>query len=108
MTPEERRKRAEVRRAARAAAWRQELADKKLTTEAMRAVLKHPNSSPEQLIFAVEVLDSLERYRLIPCNSFTSIQADEAAEERRRAFVKEFAHKHPEIAQEIEDAKKHA
>lgn len=108
MTPEERKQRAADRKAARAAAWRQELADKKLTSEAMRAVLKHPDSSPQELIFAVEVLDSHECYRLIPHNSFTRIQADEAAEERRRAFVKEFAHKHPEIAQEIEDAMKHA
>lgn len=104
MTPEERKQRAADRKAARAAAWRQELADKKLTAEAMRAVLKHPDSSPQELIFAVEVLDGLELYHLIPHNSFTRIQADEAAEERRRAFVKEFAHKHPEIAQEIEDA----
>ena len=108
MTPEERKKRAEERRAARAAAWRQELADKKLTAEAMRAVLKHPNSSPEQLIFAVEVLDGLELYHLIPHNSFTRIQADEAAEERRRAFIKEFTSRHPEIMQEVEGAKKHA
>ena len=108
MTKEERTARAEQRRATRAEAWKQELADKKLTAEAMRAVLKHPYSSPEQLIFAVEVLDGLECYRLIPCNSFTRIQADEAAEERRRAFMQEFVRKHPEIAQVSEDAKKHA
>lgn len=108
MTAEQKAARAEERRAARAEALQQERADKRLTAEAMRAVLKHPDSSPEQLIFAVEVLDGLECYRLIPCNSFTRIQADEAAEERRRAFMQEFVRKHPEIAQESEDAKKHA
>ena len=108
MTPQERVARAEQRRAARAEAWAQERADKALTAAAMRTVLKHPDSSPQELIFAVEVLDSLECYRPIPCNSFTRIQADEAAEERRRSFVKEFAHKHPEIMQEVEGAKKHA
>lgn len=108
MTAEERKQRAAARKAARAEAWRQELADKQMAAEAMRAILQRPDSSPEQLIFAGEVLDNLEYYSLVPYNSFTRIQTDEAAEERRRAFVKEFVHKHPEIAQEIEDAKKHA
>lgn len=108
MTQEERRERAEARKAARAEAWQQEQADKKLAAAAMRAILQHPDSSPQELIFAVEVLDNLEYYSLIPYNSFTRIQTNEAAEERRRAFVEEFTRKHPEIAQEIEDAKKHA
>ena len=108
MTPEERKQRAADRKAARAAAWRQELADKKLAAEAMRVILRHPDSSPQELIFAVEILDNLECYSLIPCNSFTRIQADVAAEEQRRAFVEEFTRKHTEIAQEIEGAKKHA
>lgn len=74
----------------------------------MRTVLKHPDSSPQELIFAVEILDNLECYSLIPCNSFTRIQTDETAGERRRAFIEEFSSKHPEIMQEVEDAKKHA
>lgn len=105
MTPEERRERAASRKQARAETRRQERADKRLTAEAMRAVLQHPNSSPEQLIFAVEVLDSLECYRLIPCNSFTRIQADETADKRRKASMEEFSSKPPEIMQEIESAK---
>ena len=108
MTQEERKQRAEARKVARAEAWKQEQADKRLAAEAMRAILQHPDSSPQELIFAVEVLDNLEYYSLIPYNSFTRIQTDEAAEERRRAFVEEFTRKHPEIVQEIENAKKHA
>lgn len=108
MTQEERKQRAEARKAAQAEAWQQERADKKLAAEAMRAILQHPDSSPEQLIFAVEVLDGLGHYSLVPYNSFTRAQTNEAAEERRRAFAKEFLSKHPEIAKEIEDAKKHA
>lgn len=105
MTAEERAAKAAQRKEARAEMWRQERADKRLTAEAMRAVLKHPDSKPDQLIFALEVLDSLECYRLIPYNSFTRIQADETADKRRRAFIAEFSSKHPEIMQEIESAK---
>ena len=108
MTPEERAARREAKRASEAARREQERADKRLAAEAMRAIMKNPDSSPEQLIFALEVLDNLEYYSLIPYNSFTRAQTDEAAEERRREFAKEFWDKHPEIAQEIEDTKKHA
>ena len=108
MTQEERRERAAASKAARAEAWQQERTDKKLAADAMRSILQHPDSSPEQLIFAIEVLDSLEHYSLVPYNSFTRAQTNEAAEERRRTFAKEFLSKHPEIAKEIEDAKKHA
>lgn len=107
MTPEERAARREAKRATEAARREQERADKRLAAEAMRSILQHPDSSPEQLIFAVEVLDSLEHYSLVPYNSFTRAQTNEAAEERRRAFAKEFLSKHPDIAREIEDAKKH-
>ena len=107
MTPEERAARREAKRANEAARREQERADKRLAAEAMRAIMKNPDSSPEQLIFALEVLDNLEYYSLIPYNSFTRAQTDEATDDRRRAFMEEFAARHPEIMKEIEAAREH-
>ena len=46
--------------------WAQEAIDKPLMLDALRAVLRNPNSTPEQLIFAVSVLDSVKCYHVIP------------------------------------------
>ena len=52
---------------ARARAYRaQEAIDKPLMLDALRAVLRNPNSTPAQLIFAVSVLDSVKVYHVVP------------------------------------------
>lgn len=94
---EARKQRAEERKARERERWEQERRDKQATAEAMRAVLKHPNSTPDQLIFAVEVLDNLGYYHFIPANSFSKIQQDEKTEAQRRTFKEEFIRKHPSI-----------
>ena len=89
-----RRQRTEERKARERERWEQERRDKQATAEAMRAVLKHPDSNPDQLIFAVEVLENLGYYHFIPTNSFSRIQQDVKADEQRRAFREEFSRKH--------------
>lgn len=56
----------ELRAAARAEREAQEKADKALVLEALRAVLKDPEATTEQRIFAVSVLDSMQHYYLVP------------------------------------------
>lgn len=56
----------ELRAAARAEREAQEKADKALVLEALRAVLKDPEATAEQRIFAVSVLDSMQHYYLVP------------------------------------------
>lgn len=46
--------------------WAQEAIDKPLMLDALRAVLRNPNSTPAQLIFAVSVLDSVKVYHVVP------------------------------------------
>lgn len=108
MTATERQERTAARRAARAAQLEQERKDQQLVCEAMRSILSHPDSTPAEMIFALEILENLNHYSFSPYESFTKTQIDEAAEERRRAFREEFAAHHPEIMKEIEDAKKRA
>lgn len=58
----------EIRAAARAEREAQEKADKALVLEALRAVLKDPEATTEQRIFAVAVLDNMQHYYLVPYN----------------------------------------
>ena len=46
--------------------WAQEAIDKPLMLDALRAVLRNPNSTPAQLIFAVSVLDNVKAYHVVP------------------------------------------
>ena len=92
-----RKERAEERKARRRAQWEREEHDKQTAAEAMREVLKHPDSTPAQKIFALEILENLNCYHFIPYKSFTKTQMDEAAEEQRRTFREEFSRKHPDI-----------
>ena len=66
MTPEERKKRAEERRAARAEAWAQEQADRALMLDTLRDVLQDKTASPAQRLFAVAALDYAKSYHVIP------------------------------------------
>lgn len=109
LTPEQRearKQRAEQRKALERERWEQERRDRVTVAEAMRGLLRNPDSSPDQLIFAVEVLENLGYYHFIPTNSFSKIQQNEKTEAQRKAFREEFARRHPEIMQEIESAKK--
>lgn len=56
----------EARAAARAEREAQEKQDKALVLAALRAVLKDPEATTEQRIFAVAVLDSMEYYGFVP------------------------------------------
>lgn len=56
----------EIRAAARAEREAQEKADKALVLEALRAVLKDPEATAEQRIFAVAALDNMQHYYLVP------------------------------------------
>ena len=108
LTPEQRearRKRAEERKAQERERWEQERRDRVTVAEAMRGLLQNPDSNPDQLIFAVEVLDNLGYYHFIPTNSFSKIQQDEKAETQRRAFREEFVTRHPEFMWELESVK---
>lgn len=108
LTPEQRearKQRAEQRKALERERWEQERRDRVTAAEAMRGLLRNPDSNPDQLIFALEVLENLEHYSFIPYNSFSKIQQGEKAEARRLAFREEFARRHPEIMKEIESAK---
>lgn len=61
-----RQRNAEARKAAREAREAQEKADKALVLEALRAVLKDPEATTEQRLYAVAVLDSMQHYYLVP------------------------------------------
>lgn len=63
---ERRRANMEVRKAAREAREAQEKADKALVLETLRAVLKDPNATAEQRLYAVAVLDNMQHYYLVP------------------------------------------
>lgn len=63
---ERRRAGMEARKALREAREAREKADKALVLEALRAVLKDPEASAEQRIFAVAVLDGMEHYGFVP------------------------------------------
>ena len=63
---ERRRANMEARKAAREAREAQEKADKALVLETLRAVLKDPEATTEQRIFAVSVLDNIQHYYLVP------------------------------------------
>jgi hypothetical protein len=53
----------DARRAAREAEERQ---DKALVLDALRAVLKDPEATTEQRLYAVAVLDNMQYYRFVP------------------------------------------
>ena len=108
LTPEQRearKQRAEQRKALEQERWEQERRDRVTVAEAMRGLLRNPDSNPDQLIFALEVLENLEHYSFIPYNSFSKMQRDEKAEAQRKAFREEFSRKHPELMKEFERAK---
>ena len=63
---ETRRRNKEAREAGERAHRAQEAIDKPLMLDALRAVLRNPNSTPAQLIFAVSVLDSVKVYHVVP------------------------------------------
>lgn len=58
----------EARKAREAERYAQEKKDRTLVLEALRAVLKEPNATAEQRLYAVGVLDSMESYHFIPCS----------------------------------------
>lgn len=66
----------EARRAAREAEERQ---DKALVLDALRAVLKDPEATTEQRLYAVAVLDNMQYYRFVPCGVYQG-SADKVAE----------------------------
>lgn len=66
MTQEERKERAEARKAAERARWQQELADRDLILETLRDILKDKTASPAQRIFAVAALDYAKGYHVVP------------------------------------------
>lgn len=108
LTPEQRearRRRTEERKALERERREQEHCDRITVAEAMRGLLRNSDSSPDQLIFALKILENLEHYSFIPYNSFSKIQQGEKADAQRRAFREEFARRHPEIMREIERAK---
>lgn len=77
MTTRERNKAArEARRAAWAAAEQQ---DKALVLDALRAVLKDPEATTEQRLYAVAVLDNMQYYRFVPYGVKYQGSADIAA-----------------------------
>ena len=94
---EARKRRTEVRKAQERERWEQERRDRLIVAEAMRGLLKNPNTSADQAIFALEVLENIEHYSFIPHNSFSKIQQDEKTEAQRRTFKEEFIRKHPSI-----------
>lgn len=55
-----------ARDAQRARRDAEERADKSLMLEALRAVLRDPEATTEQKIFAVTVLDNVQHYSLVP------------------------------------------
>lgn len=61
-----RRRNAEARRAARAARAAEQERDKALVLDAMRAVLRDPDATTEQRLFAVAVLDNMTYLHAIP------------------------------------------
>ncbi len=63
---ETRRRNQEARQRQREAREAEEKADKALVLEAVRAVLRDPEATPEQRIFAVCVLDKAQYYHLVP------------------------------------------
>ena len=77
-----RRERAEERKARRREQWERELADRQTAAAAMRSILKNPNSSPDQLIFALTALDNLEYYSLVPSSLKTGTVDLSAIRER--------------------------
>lgn len=66
MTQEERKERAEARKAAERARWQQELADRELMLDTLRDVLKDKTASPAQRLFAVAALDYAKGYHVVP------------------------------------------
>ena len=65
---ERRRANMEARKAAREAREAQEKADKALMLAALRAVLKDPEATTEQRLYAVAVLDNMQHYYIVPYN----------------------------------------
>lgn len=94
---EARRQRSEERKAQQRERWERERRDRLIVAEAMRGLLKNPDTSADQAIFALEVLENIEHYSFIPHNSFSKIQQDEKTEAQRRVFKEEFIRKHPSI-----------
>lgn len=74
----------EARAAARAERDAQERQDKALVLEALRAVLKDPEATTEQRLYAVAVLDNMQHYSFTPYGVKYQGSADATAD-----FVKE-------------------
>lgn len=66
MDKETRKRNAEARRAWREAQAVEREQDKALVLAAMRSILEDPESSSEQRIFAVAVLDKIKGYYFVP------------------------------------------
>lgn len=66
MDKENRRRNAEARRALRAAREAEEKQDKALVVDALRAVLKDPETTAAQRLYAVAVLDKVKGYGFVP------------------------------------------
>lgn len=78
MTQEERKERAEARKAAERVRWQQELADRELMLDSLRDLLKDKTASPAQRIFAVAVLDYAKGYHVVP----SSLQYPDSRDDR--------------------------
>lgn len=58
----------EARAAARAERETQERQDKDLILAALRAVLRDPEATTEQRLYAVAILDNMQHYYIVPYN----------------------------------------
>lgn len=74
-----------ARKAAREAREAEEKQDKALVLEAMRAVLRDPEATTAQRIYAVTVLEEVQRYHFVPC-SMKYPEADAITADIKKAF----------------------
>lgn len=66
MTQEERKARAEARKAANRARWEQEKQDRAIVADALRAVIADDAATPAQRLFAVTCLNYSMGYHIVP------------------------------------------
>ena len=77
MTQEERAKRAEARKQARAAQWEQERADRALMLDALRDTLRDRTAAPSLRLFALYCLNRACGYSVVPYDlKYPSNEAD--------------------------------
>lgn len=74
---ETRRRNAELRKAGMEAREAERKQDEALVMEALRAILKDPEASTEQRIFAVSVLDNMKNYSIVPYGIKNGTKSDD-------------------------------